>query len=359
MPPAEGGRASAIAARARGLIRADDWWLYHLLPLLAAAYASIVFYAVDPAVAYPALARLLLSIIFIAAYSHVVNDIGDAEQDAAAGRTHLWGAVPLMWRGAIAVAFLACGFAVWGGAGLSAGVLGLLAAISALQPVYALRPLRLKERGGWGLAADALHTHALPTLFCVALFAEVAGAPVRGPFPLVLMAWAFFVGVRGIVYHQRIDEANDRRAGAATFVTAYGSARSAALVRRVVFPAELASLGVAGVILFAAAPVPVVAFVAYGAFLQLLRSLGAWPATFADPAPAERSAYIPLLAFYRSLPAPAFALVLALGDARFMPLLAAHVLVFAGPIVRQVGDLFRLVRPLWWGVRRRLRRAWG
>lgn len=346
-----------IAARALRLVRADDWWLYHLLPLLAAAYASIVFYAVGPAVAYPALARLLLSIVFIAAFSHVVNDIGDAEQDAAAGKADRWRGVPLAWRGAIAAAFLACGFAVWAGAGLSRVMLGLLAAISVLQPSYALRPLRLKERGGWGLAADALHTHALPTLFCVALFAEAAGAPVWRPFPLVLTAWSFFVGVRGIVYHQRIDEGNDRRAGVATFVTTYGSARSAALVRRVVFPAELVLLGAAGVILFPVAPVPVVAFVAYGGFLLLLRAVGAWPVSFADPAPAERTAYIPLLAFYRSLPAAALALVLALGEARFIPLLAAHVVVFAGPIVRQVGDLFRLVRPLWWGVRRRLGRV--
>ncbi|HEX8452446.1 MAG TPA: UbiA family prenyltransferase [Longimicrobium sp.] len=341
------------------LVRADDWWLYHLLPLLAAAYASIAFYAVGPAVAYPAVARLILSIVCIAAYAHLINDIGDAEQDAVAGKPDRWRGVSLVWRGAIAAAFLACGFGAWVGAGLSARMLELLTVIAALQPVYALHPLRLKERGGWGLAADALHTHALPTLFCVALFAQAAGAPVWAPLPLVLTAWAFFVGVRGIVYHQRTDEANDRRAGVATFVTRHGSGSSAAFVRRAVFPAELVALGAAGVALFPVIPVPVLAFVAYFALMQLLRAMGMWRVTFADPAPAERTAYIPLLAFYRSLPAPAFALVLALRDARFVPLLAVHLLVFAGPILRQVGDVFRIARPLWWGVRRRLLRAPG
>jgi len=33
------------------------------------------------------------------------------------------------------------------------------------------------------------------------------------------------------------------------------------------------------------------------------------------------------------------------------------VLVFAAPILRQVGDVYRMARPLWWGVRRRLRRV--
>lgn len=188
------------------LIRADDWWLYHLLPLLAAAYAPIAFFAVPAADAFPALARLLLSIVCIAAYSHVVNDIGDAEQDAAAGKPDRWRGVGLGWRAAVAAVFLVCGFAAWWGAGLARG----LVLIAALQPAYALAPLRLKERGAWGPVTDSLHTHALPTLYCVAHFAGLAGEPLWRPFPLALAAWSFFVGLRGIVYHQRLDEANDR-----------------------------------------------------------------------------------------------------------------------------------------------------
>lgn len=340
------------------LIRAEDWWLYHLLPLLAASYASIAHFGVPPERAFPALGRLLLSIICIAAYSHIVNDIGDAELDAAAGKPDRWGAVPLWGRGVVAVVFLALGFAAWAGAGLSAVMMGLLTAIAILQPVYALRPLRLKERGMWGLVTDSLHTHAVPAMFCATLFGEMMGAPVWSPFSLALAAWSFFVGMRGIIYHQRIDEANDRRSGVATYVTERGSEHAADLVRKLIFPAELVALGAVGVTLIWTAPGVVVAFAAYALAMQVLRHYRTWPVSFADPAPADAAAYIPLLAFYRSWPAPAFALLLAIRDARFLPLFLVHTLVFAGPIFRQARDFARLLRFFWLAVSDKLRRAW-
>jgi UbiA prenyltransferase family len=321
------------------LIRAGDWWLYHLLPLLAAAYASIVYFSVPSRAAYPALARLLVSIICIAAYSHVVNDIGDADQDAAAGKPDRWRGVSLGWRAAIAVALLVAGLAVWNSAGISARTFVLLIAIAVLQPMYVLPPLRLKERGVWGVVTDSLHTHALPTLFCAALFADVSGVSVWRPFPLILTCWSFLVGVRGIIYHQRIDEANDRLAGVATFVTQHGSEASGAFVRRFVWPAELAALAAVGLSLYAAAPVVVIVFVLYGFAMQIMRRAHIWQVTFDDPAPATRDAYIPLLAFYRSWPAFAFVILLAVRDRRFIPLLALHTVIFAAPILRQAEDL--------------------
>ncbi|HEX2094147.1 MAG TPA: UbiA family prenyltransferase [Longimicrobiaceae bacterium] len=327
------------------LVRADDWWLYHLLPLLAAAYAAIAYYAVPPGLALPALLRLLLSIVCIAAYSHVVNDIADADQDAEAGKSNRWRTVPPWQKAALSLTLLLCGFAVWVGADLSVRSLVLLAGIAGLQPLYALHPVRLKERGAWGLIADALHTHALPTLYCIALFADLAGASVWRPFPLAATAWAFFVGMRGILYHQRTDEANDRRAGVRTFVTTHGSDRAAVIARRLVLPTELVSLGLLGVTLFPVAPVVVAALVVYGGLIQLLRWAGIEQGSLADPAPAERGAYVPLLAFYRSWPGVAFALLLAWRDPAFLVVLLLHAVVFAPLLLREAGDLWDL---LWW-----------
>jgi 4-hydroxybenzoate polyprenyltransferase len=354
---------SGDARRGRGLlrlVRAGDWWQFHLLPLLAAAYAAIVLYATPPGAALPALLRLLLSIVFIAAYSHVVNDAADAEQDALAGKPSRVGALAPGWRAAAALLPLACGVAVWAGAGLSARTLALLAGIVALQPLYALRPLRLKERGAWGLAADSLHTHALPTLYCFSLFADLAGASPWGAVPLAATAWSFLVGLRGILYHQRVDEAGDRLAGVSTWVTTHGSERAAALARRRVFPAELAALAVLGAALLPVAPAAVACFAGYGLLAQLPRWAGAQPHSLADPAPADRGSYVPLLAFYRTWPALAFALLLAARHPAYLTLAALHVLVFAGPVLHAAADLWELLR---WtarapaGVLRRLSRA--
>jgi 4-hydroxybenzoate polyprenyltransferase len=325
------------------LVRAGDWWQFHLLPLLSAAYAAIAYFAVAPGLALPALARLLVSIVFIAAYSHVVNDSADAEQDARAGKTNRVQALSPGRRALLALGALACGFAVWAGAGLSARTVALLVGIAALQPAYAMRPLRLKERGAWGLLADSLHTHALPTLYCFSLFADLAGAPLWRPLPLAAAAWSLLVGLRGILYHQRTDEANDRRAGVATWVTTHGSERAAALARRVVFPAELAALAAVGAALLPVAPAVVACLAAYGLLAQLPRWAGAQPHSFADPAPAEKGSYVPLLAFYRTWPSLAFAILLAAQHRAFVVVLVLHAVVFAGPILHQAADLWRLL----------------
>lgn len=329
------------------LIRARDWWYFHLLPLLAVAYAAIAFFGAPPGLALPALLRLLLSIVCIAAYAHVVNDIADADQDRRAGKPDRARVLPLRRRAALGLVLLLCGFAVWAGAGLSAWTLALLVAIAGLQPAYALRPLRLKERGAWGLVADSLHTHALPTLYCIALFADLTGASVWQPFPLAATAWAFCVGLRGILYHQRIDEANDRRAGVATFVTTRGSERAADVARRYVLPAELVALGVLGATLLAAAPVVVVSFAVFGGVVLLSARLGIHPSPFADPAPARRGGYVPLLGFYRSWPALAFALLLAVRDRGFLVVLVLHTAVFSLEILRQALGLWPLLA--WYG----------
>lgn len=339
--------ARAIARQARAwadVTRAGDWWLYHLLPLLAPAYAAIAAFRVPAALAYPALARLLVAIACVAGYAHVLNDLADAEQDARAGRAgprHRW---PRSRRLALGALLLAGGLAVWVGSGLSPWLVALLAVIAALQPVYALRPVRLKERGAWGLLADALHTYALPTLFCIALFADRVDASVWAPFPLAATAWALCVGLRGILYHQRLDEANDRRAGVRTFVTERGSAHAGRLARRAVFPAELLALALLALSLVRVAPAVVLALAGYGALMLALRAAGWWRAPFDDPAPAARDAYLPLLAFYRSWPAFAFALLLAARDRAFVPLAVAHGALFARPIGRQGLDLWRALR---------------
>lgn len=329
------------------LIRAGDWWQYHLLPLLAVSYTALAVFGVPAGVALPALLRLVLSIVFVAAYSHAVNDIADAEADARAGKPNRLAALPGWQRGALCLLLLAGGVAPWAGAGLSTRTAAILAAILVLQPAYALRPVRLKERGAWGLVADALHTHALPTLYCCALFADLAGVSPWRPFPLAAAVWSFLVGLRGILYHQRTDEANDRRAGVRTFVTTYGSERAGRLVRRFVFPAELFALGLLGLSLVPSAPSIVAAFVLYGAAIQLVRRVGRQPGPFADPAPARKGSYVPLLAFYRGWPAVAFLLLLASRERGFLVLLVLHALVFARPLLRAAIDLYRLAG--WFG----------
>jgi 4-hydroxybenzoate polyprenyltransferase len=328
--------------RLSGMFRVADWWEYHLLPLLVISYTAIAVFAVPADAALPALLRLTLSIVFVAAYAHVVNDIADAEADARAGKPNRLGSLPVWQRWAFCLLLPIGGIAVWVGAGLSARTFAILAGILLMQAAYALRPVRLKERDAWGLVTDALHTHALPTLYCCSLFADLSGASLWGAFPLAALVWSFLVGLRGILFHQRTDEANDRRAGVTTFVTTHGSERARSLVRRIVFPAEVLALGVLGLTLIPAAPAIVAVCVAYGAALEPERRAARQPSLFADPAPARKGSYVPLLAFYRGWPGVAILLLLSMRDPGFVVLLVAHTLLFGRPLLREAIDLLRL-----------------
>jgi 4-hydroxybenzoate polyprenyltransferase len=325
-----------------GMLRVGDWWEYHLLPLLVVSYTAIAVFAVPADVALPTLLRLMLSIVFVAAYAHAVNDLADAEADARAGKPNRIGSLPVWQRWALCLLLPIGGIAAWAGAGISTRTVAILAGILLLQAAYALRPVRLKERGAWGLMADALHTHALPTLYCCSLFADLSGASLWSAFPLAALVWSSLVGLRGILFHQRTDEANDRRAGVTTFVTTHGSERARSLVRRLVFPAEVLALGVLGLTLIPAAPAIVAACVVYGAAHEPWRRAGPQPSPFADPAPARKGSYVPLLAFYRGWPGVAILLLLSTRDPGYVVLLVVHTLLFGRPLLREAIDLLWL-----------------
>ncbi|MEO1376459.1 MAG: hypothetical protein AAFW70_19600 [Cyanobacteria bacterium J06635_10] len=68
------------------LLRGNDWWFYKIPPLLAIAYAQILIQDTPPQQSIVTLLSLLISMFFVAAYGHVVNDIFDIEIDSQAGK---------------------------------------------------------------------------------------------------------------------------------------------------------------------------------------------------------------------------------------------------------------------------------
>ncbi len=319
-------------------VRAADWWLFRIATLLGVAYASIAFYELTPARAFPMLLRLLLSMICIAAFAHVVNDMADIEQDQRAGKANAMRNIRPRQRWLLSSGLLLCGFVVWIESGISIWALGLLAVIAVLQPLYAFPPTRLKERGLFGLVVDSLHTHALPTFFIVAVFAGTARAPVWQPFALTVTIWAFIVGLRGILYHQLLDETNDRQSGITTFVTAHGAAKTRMIAKRFVFPAEFIALFILGAAVMPFAPQLVIIFLIYGAFFLIFYQADVWQVSWRDPVALNADGYVPLFAFYRGWPAVGFAVLLTSWDWRFAPVLLLHIAFFYKEIARQAYD---------------------
>jgi 4-hydroxybenzoate polyprenyltransferase len=225
------------------IVRAGNWWLYKIPPLLAIAYAAILLENITPQRALLSLLALLVSLFFVAGYGHVVNDIYDVESDLRAGKENQMAALSPAYRLWIAGALAGIGFipCLWMGWSLKSDL--LLAIIYVLSTLYSAPPLRLKERNIWGVIADASAAHFIPTLLVFTIFYPASSVSDGLAFGLVAAVWAFLAGIRGIVLHQIWDYENDHTAGVTTWVTQVGIEVSRFWLSYVTFPCEVLAFG--------------------------------------------------------------------------------------------------------------------
>ena len=223
------------------MIRASEWWLYKITPLLAIAYAEIFLIHIPPLQSIITVLTFLLSISSVAAYGYIVNDIFDIEVDRKAGKSNAMAQFLPWQRFLFCLLFIATGFAF--PILMKFGTLAIiLLAINYLLPtLYSAPPLRLKERGIWGILSDAAGAHLVPTLFVAATFLHLSTAPQPNAltFSVIASAWAFFAGVRGILLHQLWDRDNDINSGISTFVTQLQPESVRLWINRLVFPCEI------------------------------------------------------------------------------------------------------------------------
>ena len=336
------------------VVRADNWWGSKLPPLFAVAYAQILLLGVGP---WHALAMMVAVLVVTGgatgAYGHVVNDIFDLEVDRRIGKTNSMALLPVAARWAIC-----SGFAVM--ALLPAllvpypPVTTALVAVELLLPaLYSIPPVRLKERGMWGVFADAAGAHVVPALIVVTAFA--GGWPTEQSwFVVAVVLWSIALGLKGILWHQRLDREDDLRAGARTFVASSDPSAVARILGRLVYPIEVASCMALVTLVAPAAPLVAVVFLLAVALDLTKRGLG-WSYVFDPRAPELRRRHAPLVSnYFYELGFPlALAVHLTLRDLRFAILLAVQLAIFSGNLREQLADLCAVVD----GIRRCRARA--
>ncbi|HEX8164277.1 MAG TPA: UbiA family prenyltransferase [Beijerinckiaceae bacterium] len=224
------------AGWARSLaIRWDEWW-FHKIP-----FCILVFSLFSPALAgwhaTAGLVALVATVCAVANYGHAINELFDRSEDAAAGKTNY--ATTVGVRRVASAAVICAGAAATlsylvGGAAAAAATLGALA----LPAMYSIRPVRLKARRWWGLAADAGAAHVYP-----AALALMLASPERRPAVTwaAVLVWSSAAGLRNIIMHQFWSEERDRCAGLSTVVHALGGERIALLIRTFLLPVEICS----------------------------------------------------------------------------------------------------------------------
>jgi 4-hydroxybenzoate polyprenyltransferase len=203
------------------LVRAGDWWDDKIPPLIAIAVLSNLAHGRSTGTGLRDLGLFLVTAIGAAAFGHVVNDLSDIGADRLAGKQNLVGSLSTLTRVGLLAGCLAAALAPWiwlphlwlAGAFLAAELVLLVA--------YSVPPVRLKERGVMGVVTDAGYALILPALIALVLFGPATGHLAVTPFVLVAVV-ASLAGVRGIVWHQISDLANDRVSGVDTLVMRTG-----------------------------------------------------------------------------------------------------------------------------------------
>jgi 4-hydroxybenzoate polyprenyltransferase len=327
------------------IVRAGNWWASKLPPLIGLALALAVVFPLS----FERTVEVIVAVILVTggavgAYGHLLNDAFDLEADRRAGRPNRLSRVAapvrfLMVAAALGLAFLPAVVVHYGPL-----VLGLLVLECALPALYSIPPLRLKDRGLWGVVADAAGAHAVPTLIVIA----AAVGPGMGEHPVVIgcaIVWAVAVGLEGILWHQLRDREDDRAAGATTLAVRHGARRVRHVLVAILQPVKATALVALVVSLQPAAPVLAGALAVVLGLDVVKWGLG-WRYVYASGDPLLERAYLPLVSnAFAELWLPVGLAVDAAGeDPRFLFVAAGVLLVFHRSLVSQIRETGALVR---------------
>jgi len=315
-----------------GLIRADEWWEYKLVPALSTFYATALVLHVAVSSLWAGAVTLLLSIAAAAAYVSVINDVTDRADDLRAGKRNRVADRSRPIVAAVLAATVCAGFIfVW----LWQEDVQLLSCYLATWlafSLYSFPPFRFKKRGVLGLLCDAAGAHLFPALMAVFLACRGAQRAVGEAWVASVAVWALSYGLRGILWHQLTDLENDRAAGVRTLARRYPLA-AGRIGTFVVFPLELGALAA---LLWQVGSAWSPAFlVLYMLYAIRARRRHTKPVIVT---PKPRS-FIVLQEFYTDLFPVALLVAASVRDVRDLVVLAAHFLLFPQPVVHAIRRL--------------------
>ena len=318
-------------------LRAASWWSYKIPPMLAVAYYAIAS-APHPvglgAVAFELLLYIIAA-VGIAGFGHVLLDAFDVAEDRINGKSNLWESMSTPGAIALVTTLLAASLLPWTMLPLGRTGIALIVLEFLMFALYAIPPVRLKERGFGGVIADAMYAHALPALWTWVPFSILAGSRTSQWFPFLLAAWALLVGMRHLLQHQALEVEGDKRAGALTFGARHGRDATLRLIAQRIIPVEMIAFGLLLAIAAPHIPFVGVVFVLYLAW-QWFKVRFLWMSKlnmFGPMTDADRTVVVGtyvLSSFYERWLAPLVLMVLAWHDPSYLWLLLVHVFLFRG-----------------------------
>lgn len=199
--------------------RATEWWEYKIAPILAIAYATFINLDSSIHLNITWIVFLLFSVTIGAIFVSTINDITDLQDDLASGKTNRMAKINSKYRWIIPT-----GCALLGLVSISIFFPDRISIALYILPwiaysLYSFKPFRLKERGFWGVLADAFGAHVFVSLLIVSSLSYIVERSIDWLWFSTIGFWSLIVGIKGILWHQYYDRDNDLISNTRTFAT--------------------------------------------------------------------------------------------------------------------------------------------
>ncbi|MBL1210217.1 UbiA family prenyltransferase [Geminocystis sp. GBBB08] len=224
------------------LIRAKDWWVSKLGPILGTAYGTATILDVSLFSIWSSLIFLLIALFLDATFASLINNICDQEEDHLSGKVNYMVGRSSLFIALILTANILPGIVVSVLLRQTPLILGVYVSNWLVFAIYSIPPIRLKQRGFWGILAIALGEGFLPHLFAALLIVSNAHKGLPVIWIILIGVWSFANGLRCILWHQMGDFENDLRARINTFAVNRSPQTLQKLGKWIVFPVEITAL---------------------------------------------------------------------------------------------------------------------
>lgn len=229
---------TSVGTTLHATTRLRHWWRPKAGNLLVVLYLVVLIAGLPPVHAWALFLLSVVTILGIGSFGHLLNDLFDLETDRIAGKKNRMAEFTHRQRWGILFLAILTALLPWIWLPSDRFSYCLLIAEFLLLAAYAIPPVRLKDRFGWAVAADAAYAYALPSVLAAYTFFLAGKQDVDALLFGLLFCWQMALGARHYLNHLANDRDNDLRSNTQTLATRMGNSWIHRLGARLVLPAE-------------------------------------------------------------------------------------------------------------------------
>lgn len=206
--------------------RTKEWWQPKAGNLLTAVYLAVFLFDINFNTTIKFIIPAITTILGIGMFGYFFNDFTDLESDKKANKSNMLDNLSKNYKIALLGGVVLLAICPWFLLPATTFSYYLLIAEFILLLVYAVPPIRLKERGFIALIADAIYAYAIPFGLAFHTFSLLSNKQENWLFVGMLFFWQFFVGLVNISIHQIEDFENDIFTSTKTWITSIGKSKA-------------------------------------------------------------------------------------------------------------------------------------